>query len=255
MKAIVIEPGKTGEVREIDGSLASLQACVGGLIERVQWQGRYTVYVNEEGFLQGLAPNRGFSKTLDARLYPDGVVGPAVIVKKKGLSDADVADVLRRLNGERVAGRGLEAGRPSDRGRWTPVLVAHREGVGQDRRLFAGAAQQWLLDAQGHGRVDGSLLLRLSAAPAGRLGGRRRDRARMAAERAAISPGRTGAAGSVMSRASADAVNRAGDVARELHVPPRERRREVTRIYDAPLDDAAIARCLVKARAYRRKKT
>ena len=59
--AVVIEPGKKPEVRDIgDAKLETIQALVGGYIEHVAFfpKPKYTVVVNEEGAINGMEFNR-----------------------------------------------------------------------------------------------------------------------------------------------------------------------------------------------------
>jgi hypothetical protein len=52
----------------------------------------------------------------------------------------------------------------------------------------------------------------------------------------------------------AERANRAGDAAREIYAP-RRAAAPTTRIYAAPLSDAAIARCRARARAATKEKS
>lgn len=55
MRVLVIPPGKAPEVREIDGSLRSMQAIVGGLIQAVYpFDEPVALVCNEEGKLENL---------------------------------------------------------------------------------------------------------------------------------------------------------------------------------------------------------
>ena len=59
MKILKIEPGKPPEPMEIDGSLASMQALVGGTIQAVYlFEEPVAIVCNDEGKLLGLPPNR-----------------------------------------------------------------------------------------------------------------------------------------------------------------------------------------------------
>ena len=59
MHVLFIPCGKMPEVREIDGSLASMQELVGGLVEDVSWDDeKMALICNDEGLLLGLPPNR-----------------------------------------------------------------------------------------------------------------------------------------------------------------------------------------------------
>ena len=61
MRILVVEPERRPEVREIDGSLKSMQEVVGGLIQSVPLIGDFdTVLVcHDEGKLLNLPANRG----------------------------------------------------------------------------------------------------------------------------------------------------------------------------------------------------
>lgn len=59
MRVLFIPCGKKPEIREIDGSLKSMQELVGGLIEDVSWDDeKMALICNDEGLLLGLPPNR-----------------------------------------------------------------------------------------------------------------------------------------------------------------------------------------------------
>jgi hypothetical protein len=58
MLVAIINTDGTVESKEIDGSLESMQAIVGGLIQPVDLEPTATVWVNEEGLLLGMEPNR-----------------------------------------------------------------------------------------------------------------------------------------------------------------------------------------------------
>ena len=60
MTALILEPGKKGYVEDIQGSLKDLQERVGGLIDAVflSPSDPVAIFVNEEGALLGLSPNR-----------------------------------------------------------------------------------------------------------------------------------------------------------------------------------------------------
>lgn len=83
MKALVIKPGEsTGELRDVDGSLAGLQEIVGGYIEGVSGRPGWHAYVNEEGKIMGLAVNRQATRIAYELGWPVGdvVAGPAVFL-------------------------------------------------------------------------------------------------------------------------------------------------------------------------------
>ena len=59
MKILVAEPGKTPEVKEIDGSLESMQEVVGGYIEAIYpFDDPIALVCNDEGKINGMPPNR-----------------------------------------------------------------------------------------------------------------------------------------------------------------------------------------------------
>lgn len=59
MKILVVEPGKAPEVKEIDGSLESMQEVVGGYIEAIYpFDDPIALVCNEEGKINGMTPNR-----------------------------------------------------------------------------------------------------------------------------------------------------------------------------------------------------
>lgn len=95
IKVLVFEPGKDGEVREIEDSLQAMQGLVGGYIEQVFIPGlttpgterpRLVAICDEEGALKNSLPNRW------------GLVGTFFVVKQDGsdytsLSQRDVAEI------------------------------------------------------------------------------------------------------------------------------------------------------------------
>ena len=59
MKILVVEPEKAPMVKEIDGSLESMQKIVGGYIEAIYpLDDPIALVCNEEGKINGLSPNR-----------------------------------------------------------------------------------------------------------------------------------------------------------------------------------------------------
>ena len=59
MEILVAEPGKAPEVKEIDGSLESMQKIVGGYIEAIYpFDDPIALVCNDEGKINGLPPNR-----------------------------------------------------------------------------------------------------------------------------------------------------------------------------------------------------
>lgn len=77
IKVLVIEPKKKPVVREIEGTLESLQNIVGGYIEVVYpFDDPVGVICNDEGKLIGLPPNRALYH--DGEMY-DILVGTVII--------------------------------------------------------------------------------------------------------------------------------------------------------------------------------
>lgn len=59
MKVLVIEAGQQPMVKEIEGSLRSMQEIVGGYIQPVYpWREEVALVCNEEGKINGMALNR-----------------------------------------------------------------------------------------------------------------------------------------------------------------------------------------------------
>ena len=59
MKVLVVEPGKNPIVSEINGSLKSMQAVVGGYIQAYYpWWKEVAIICNDEGKINGLPFNR-----------------------------------------------------------------------------------------------------------------------------------------------------------------------------------------------------
>ena len=59
MKVVVVEPEKNPVVKEINGSLDSMQNVVGGWIQHIMpWADDVALICNEEGKLRGLPLNR-----------------------------------------------------------------------------------------------------------------------------------------------------------------------------------------------------
>ena len=87
MRILVVEPGRRPEVREIDGSLKSMQEIVGGLIQPVPlYDDSSAVLVcNDEGKLMNLPANRGL-RDKDGQIY-DIVCGTFVLCGAPADSD------------------------------------------------------------------------------------------------------------------------------------------------------------------------
>lgn len=90
IKALVIEPEKQPYVTRVENSLEYFQKKVGGYIECVSLTHDVKAIINEEGKLEGLAPN--------IHLGYDVIVGTAVIVGVDGedFGDFDVS-MLQRM--------------------------------------------------------------------------------------------------------------------------------------------------------------
>lgn len=59
MKVLVVEAGRQPMVKEIEGSLRSMQEIVGGYIQPVYpWREEVALVCNEEGKMNGIALNR-----------------------------------------------------------------------------------------------------------------------------------------------------------------------------------------------------
>lgn len=59
MQVLVVEPERRPEVREIDGSLKSMQEIVGGLIQPIYLEDSVALVCNDEGKFMDLPANRG----------------------------------------------------------------------------------------------------------------------------------------------------------------------------------------------------
>ena len=88
MRVIVVEPWKKPYLKEIDGSLESMQAIVGGHIEAV-YPFRHSVAVvcDEDGLLKGYQPNRMITENLT-------IFGTFFLC---GLGEEDFTDMPRHL--------------------------------------------------------------------------------------------------------------------------------------------------------------
>lgn len=59
MKVVMVEPGQYAQITEINESLESLQAAVGGLIDcAYPWTERVCIVCNDEGMINGMPMNR-----------------------------------------------------------------------------------------------------------------------------------------------------------------------------------------------------
>ena len=97
MKILVVDPLKTPYVKDISGSLASMQAVVGGYIQAIYpfEDGELALICNEEGKLVGLPFNRAL-RDEEGRVY-DVVAGtfflcraPAEGEKFEGVTDRQI---------------------------------------------------------------------------------------------------------------------------------------------------------------------
>lgn len=79
LRVVVAEPGKPAEVREIEGDIGeALRALVGGWLECVPlWDGVHDIWLNEEGKLLGLEPNRMVRASSDGAAWD--IVGTLVV--------------------------------------------------------------------------------------------------------------------------------------------------------------------------------
>lgn len=93
MKILRVEPEKSPEIVEMDGSFASLQAAVGGYIEAAYpWDDPVAIVCNDDGKFNGLAPNRAIYDT-DGEIV-DIIAGTFLIV---GLTDDNFGDLPDEL--------------------------------------------------------------------------------------------------------------------------------------------------------------
>lgn len=96
IRAIRVAPNTAPTIVEIEDTLESLQAEVGGWIEALGLGNRIDAMVNEEGLIKNLPFNRHFLTPYG----PRPVVGTAIIVSSDaegntvGLSDAQVQHVM-----------------------------------------------------------------------------------------------------------------------------------------------------------------
>ena len=86
MRILAIEPERRPEIREIDGSLKSMQDIVGGLIQPVYpFDDSVVLICNDEGKLMNLPANRGL-RDEDGQIY-DIVCGTFFLCGAPGDSD------------------------------------------------------------------------------------------------------------------------------------------------------------------------
>lgn len=76
MNIVLIEPGKRPVLTTIDNTLSAMQKMVGGLIQAIYpFEDPVALICNEEGKLQGLAPNRALWHPETGAIY-DVIFGP-----------------------------------------------------------------------------------------------------------------------------------------------------------------------------------
>ena len=93
MIVLAIQPGKMPEQVELDGSLKSMQAFVGGSIQAVYpFSDPVAIVCNDEGKLMGLEHNRAL-RDEDGNIY-DILCGPFFIC---GLGEDDFASLSEEL--------------------------------------------------------------------------------------------------------------------------------------------------------------
>ena len=92
IKVVYKEPGKQGEVLEIENKLEEFQRLVGGYIEVVHLWQRFLIICNEEGKLLELEPNLMLENN-------DVICGPIVVVgdageEFRGLTDSEIKHLI-----------------------------------------------------------------------------------------------------------------------------------------------------------------
>ena len=86
MRILVVEPERRPEIREIDGSLESMQEIVGGLIQPIYpFDDSVALVCNDEGKLMNLPASRGL-RDEDGQIY-DIVFGTFFLCGAPGDSD------------------------------------------------------------------------------------------------------------------------------------------------------------------------
>ncbi len=108
IRAIVIEPLDTPQIKYIENDLRGLQSIVGGLIERVPFTDTCDVVINEEGKLNGSLPNRGIWPDENGK-FQDVVFGTMCFVgvdHEEGeyisISDADAKKVIEQFRNPEI---------------------------------------------------------------------------------------------------------------------------------------------------------
>lgn len=93
MLAVVVEPGKPAEIKEIDAGLESLQSIVGGYIEAIYpFEDDVALVCNEDGKINALPLNR-VMKDNNGYVY-DIIAGTFLIV---GLTDENFGSLSEDL--------------------------------------------------------------------------------------------------------------------------------------------------------------
>lgn len=103
IRVVIIESGDKAihVVEKFDCSLENLQEFVGGYVEAVRVNDSITIWVNEEGKMQGLEPN--FYLTDEKGQPLDIVVGNALIAgtdsegETVSLTEAELAEIKNRF--------------------------------------------------------------------------------------------------------------------------------------------------------------
>ena len=90
MHVLLVRPGEYPEEENIDDSLKSMQALVGGLIQAIYpFEDPVAIICNEEGKLEGLEPNRALRHPETHQVY-DIICGSFFIC---GLGEDDFDDL------------------------------------------------------------------------------------------------------------------------------------------------------------------
>ena len=95
MRVLVVEPERRLELREIDGSLKSMQEIVGGLIQPIYLNDSIALVCNDEGKLMNLPANRGL-RDEDGQIY-DIVSGTFFLCGAPGDSDHFTSLTLEQI--------------------------------------------------------------------------------------------------------------------------------------------------------------
>ena len=85
MRVLVVEPERRPELKEINGSLESMQEIVGGLIQPIYLDNSVVLICNDEGKLMNLSANRGL-RNKDGQIY-DIVCGTFLLCSAPADSD------------------------------------------------------------------------------------------------------------------------------------------------------------------------